>query len=461
MANDVNLNNQILNTPALKEPGFFNTLRNPLDLWMQESIPASMSQWITGNTKKKQAQEALNFLRRNADQPNTPEYQDALKLYKRFGYLLEEGGDFDFSEFTKLIKQHPGLVGAEFINAIIADPYLVAVPFFGWGRIGRATVNSIRKLFPKKLKILKDVEERAIIPDLTVGGLQALSLPLFYSINYQLSENRTLSGPRTTVETTVGATAAMLFSGIYHGTARLVSTTTGKPYSAVSARAKEALQNDPSLGKIDPKTGEVPLVELLHKEFAKEKPLEVPLFANKQYAKSKNIEELSQQLLATKTILYPAYENADKKETIKNTKVEMTQTVFPINSPYLFNYLKELNKVTKEYIKKYKHCDYGQEALNVSPNIKIQKYKPNEHYSHWHSESTGFEGNNNRILVFSTFLNDIIKGGETEFFYQKKKIKPKIGKTIIFPAFWTHTHKVHLSKETKYIITGWYSYVHK
>ena len=159
--------------------------------------------------------------------------------------------------------------------------------------------------------------------------------------------------------------------------------------------------------------------------------------------------------------LIKAYENADKKETIKDTKVEMTQTIFPISSPYLFNYLKELNKITKEYIKKYKHCDYGQEAWNVSPNIKIQKYKPNEHYSQWHSESTGFEGNNNRILVFSTFLNDITKGGETEFFYQKKKIKPKIGKTIIFPSFWTHTHKGNLSKETKYIITGWYSYVHK
>ena len=61
MANDVSLNNQILNTPALKEPGFFNTLRNPLDLWMQESIPASMSQWITGNTKKKASSRSFKF----------------------------------------------------------------------------------------------------------------------------------------------------------------------------------------------------------------------------------------------------------------------------------------------------------------------------------------------------------------------------------------------------------------
>ena len=52
------------------------------------------------------------------------------------------------------------------------------------------------------------------------------------------------------------------------------------------------------------------------------------------------------------------------------------------------------------------------------------------------------------------------KGGETEFFYQKEKIKPVEGKTILFPAFWTHTHKGNLTKEIKYIITGWYTYVH-
>tara|TARA_R100001244_G_scaffold17654_1_gene18882 strand:- start:228 stop:752 length:525 start_codon:yes stop_codon:yes gene_type:complete len=159
--------------------------------------------------------------------------------------------------------------------------------------------------------------------------------------------------------------------------------------------------------------------------------------------------------------LIKAYENADRKETIKDKKVEMTQTIFDITNPYLFNYLKELNKITKEYIRKYYHCDYGQESWNVYPNIKIQKYKPNEHYSEWHSESTGYQGNNNRILVFTTYLNDIKDGGETEFFYQKNKIKPKEGLTIIFPAFWTHVHKGNPSKETKYIITGWYSYVHK
>ena len=64
------------------------------------------------------------------------------------------------------------------------------------------------------------------------------------------------------------------------------------------------------------------------------------------------------------------------------------------------------------------------------------------------------------MLVFTTYLNNVKKGGETQFLYQRKKIKPFQGKTILFPSFWTHVHKGNKTTETKYIITGWYTYVH-
>ena len=36
------------------------------------------------------------------------------------------------------------------------------------------------------------------------------------------------------------------------------------------------------------------------------------------------------------------------------------------------------------------------------------------------------------------------------------KIKPEIGKTLIWPAEWTHAHKGEILKSgIKYIITGW------
>ena len=56
-----------------------------------------------------------------------------------------------------------------------------------------------------------------------------------------------------------------------------------------------------------------------------------------------------------------------------------------------------------------------------------------------------------------TYLNDIEDGGETEFFYQKLKVKPQKGLTLIWPVDWTHTHRgVPSMTEEKIIATGWY-----
>ena len=59
-----------------------------------------------------------------------------------------------------------------------------------------------------------------------------------------------------------------------------------------------------------------------------------------------------------------------------------------------------------------------------------------------------------------TFLNDITEdGGETEWLYQKIKIKPEKGLTVIWPAEWPWTHRgVMCEKQAKYIATGWYSF---
>ena len=146
MANDIQLNEFKLRDPVTslpdglreplkKPPGFFRSLRDPRDLWLEESLPASMYQWMTGNTKKKQAEEALKFLKNYSHLKNTQAYNNAKRIYDRFGYLLDEGGDFSFKEFGNLVKKHPGLVGAELANAIIADPWLLAVPFYWSSKI--------------------------------------------------------------------------------------------------------------------------------------------------------------------------------------------------------------------------------------------------------------------------------------------------------------------------------------
>ena len=57
-------------------------------------------------------------------------------------------------------------------------------------------------------------------------------------------------------------------------------------------------------------------------------------------------------------------------------------------------------------------------------------------------------------------MNTIKKGGGTKFLYQKFIATPNEGDFYIWPAGWSHFHKgVNAPKETKYILTGWCSYI--
>ena len=89
-------------------------------------------------------------------------------------------------------------------------------------------------------------------------------------------------------------------------------------------------------------------------------------------------------------------------------------------------------------------------------SLKIQKTLPTEGYHVWHIEhGKGFD-NEPRAFVFSVYLNDVEDGGETYFEHYDLKIKPEIGKTLIWPAEWTHAHKGEVLKSgLKYIVTGW------
>ena len=61
-----------------------------------------------------------------------------------------------------------------------------------------------------------------------------------------------------------------------------------------------------------------------------------------------------------------------------------------------------------------------------------------------------------------TYLNDVNDGGETEFIHQGMQIHPEKGKTLIWPADWTHTHRgIPSPTETKYIVTGWFNFFQK
>jgi hypothetical protein len=122
-------------------------------------------------------------------------------------------------------------------------------------------------------------------------------------------------------------------------------------------------------------------------------------------------------------------------------------------------YVNALDLPTKEYIKKYNFCD-SYSAWSIIEPINIQHYKPNGGFYKWHTErSNSTYPVTSRHLAFMTYLNDVEDGGETEFYYQKLKVKPRKGLTLIWPADWTHTHRgIPSPTEEKYIITGWFNY---
>ena len=49
---------------------------------------------------------------------------------------------------------------------------------------------------------------------------------------------------------------------------------------------------------------------------------------------------------------------------------------------------------------------------------------------------------------------------QTEWYYQKKKIQPKKGLSVIWPPDFTHTHRgIPSPTQEKYIVTGWWNFI--
>lgn len=125
-------------------------------------------------------------------------------------------------------------------------------------------------------------------------------------------------------------------------------------------------------------------------------------------------------------------------------------------------YVGYLQEAVVKYIEQYPYANMANPWTIVEP-INVQQYiPPNGGFHGWHCErGSCTPPSAYRHLVFMTYLNDVIDGGETEFFHQQLKVKPVKGLTLIWPADWTFTHRGLPSSEEKYIATGWFSYIPK
>jgi hypothetical protein len=97
----------------------------------------------------------------------------------------------------------------------------------------------------------------------------------------------------------------------------------------------------------------------------------------------------------------------------------------------------------------------SQLARHTIYSYKLQKTVPAEGYHVWHCEHAS-RNSNSRILVYIVYLNDVEEAGETEFLYQKRRVSPKKGRCVIWPAGFTHPHRGNPPlTQSKYIMTGW------
>jgi prolyl 4-hydroxylase len=120
----------------------------------------------------------------------------------------------------------------------------------------------------------------------------------------------------------------------------------------------------------------------------------------------------------------------------------------------LKDYIKELHKCFKDYNDQWPLLKYYAKNLDIG-SFNIGKYTPGGHFGTIHTERASLQ-TLHRVFAWMTYLNDVDDGGTTNFTHYDIKIKPEVGKTLIWPAEWTHAHSGEiLNSGEKYIITGW------
>lgn len=156
----------------------------------------------------------------------------------------------------------------------------------------------------------------------------------------------------------------------------------------------------------------------------------------------------------------------NRQEHDKVSKLAKENTSVYISVPHVCNLVEfkhnnTLNQILwntcfKQYVDKYAILSDGVPKSNFCN--KVQKTEIGEGYHVWHFESSARIASN-RIMLYIMYLNDVEEGGETEFLYYPKRIKPKKGTITLIPAGFTHTHRGNppISNE-KYVVTGWIEY---
>lgn len=119
---------------------------------------------------------------------------------------------------------------------------------------------------------------------------------------------------------------------------------------------------------------------------------------------------------------------------------------------FVKKYLKWLDTEFSEYNKVIPLFGRLSNSRTCDMGYSIQKQPSTASYA-WHYD--GSPGCTGDFLLMIAYLSTPEKGGETEFIYNNRKVKPERGKVIAFPASWTYPHRGNqVISGNKYILTS-------
>tara|TARA_Y100001963_G_scaffold135301_1_gene196752 strand:- start:102 stop:644 length:543 start_codon:yes stop_codon:yes gene_type:complete len=131
---------------------------------------------------------------------------------------------------------------------------------------------------------------------------------------------------------------------------------------------------------------------------------------------------------------------------------------FNPNEVYDLVKLKPIKNSIDKLLTSYKenHPELNQISMWELEYLRIKWWKPGDYYSVWHSEhdvKTPL-----RVLSFLIYLSD--NDSYTEF-SRYGKFETKAGSGIMFPAYFTHTHRGSVCKRGlhRYIASGYFSFI--
>ena len=147
-----------------------------------------------------------------------------------------------------------------------------------------------------------------------------------------------------------------------------------------------------------------------------------------------------------------------KKDTFDNDRKSFTELNIEGKEEFKDikeTYIRVLRQNLQHFMKEVNIENHHFPPIIDMENIRIKKYTDNgKDVFKNHVDVLRSQGpSSKRFLVFIMYLSDVEEGGETSIPRYNIKCKPKAGRLLMFPPFWTHPHQgEQVKKGTKYIM---------